>query len=697
VDDKNIELGSVASPTDATADGGGITLKGATDKTILWQNSDDRWHFNQSVALQSSTPQLKIGSSAAEYTVFGVDGASGLTAESVGGPMAFTSAGNLSLDAAASLNLNTQSSSASHAINLGTENKPGPVNIATAGTRDLNLGTTTTTTVLKGDPITLDSAGRITLLAAGYISVNSSANLTLETDSNTHTISLGAENKNGPINIGTAGARTISVGSGSATEIDLTAATIDVNGDVEIAGDASLSDGSVTIAKDTDADFVALTLTNQSDASDTTGKVSIQFDLHGTDTVAVDAGKIQVSKEVAFIGTDPSEKAEMQFQLSQGGTLSEKMTLASTGNLSIDGDLTVGGGDLRDVDGAIGVTLSAASGLGAYTLIPRLLVVGDNTANDVGVTFAASPYDGWLTWMADEDYFKFLDDVLIDSGEKLYFDSTSEAISSDGTDLTVESGGAIILSPTTTLTVAGATGLTGNLTQSGGTVSLSSNGAATVNAAGYVAVTSSANLMLETDSNTHAISLGAENKNGPINIGTAGSRTISVGSGSATEIDLTATTIDVNGAVDISGALTVGGNIIKASDGGSTITMDTSDNVTIAGALTATGGLATLSLTAEQITGDGSGTDVASPTVPISFVYTNGGSSAISLADGGSTVLRKIFYLAAAGNDAVITPANLGAGSTITLDAVADRVELLWLPSPGSTWVVFSGYGYDLV
>ena len=34
VDDKNIELGSVSVPTDVTADGGGITLKGATDKTF---------------------------------------------------------------------------------------------------------------------------------------------------------------------------------------------------------------------------------------------------------------------------------------------------------------------------------------------------------------------------------------------------------------------------------------------------------------------------------------------------------------------------------------------------------------------------------------------------------------------------------------------------------------------------------------
>jgi len=48
--------------------------------------------------------------------------------------------------------------------------------------------------------------------------------------------------------------------------------------------------------------------------------------------------------------------------------------------------------------------------------------------------------------------------------------------------------------------------------------------------------------------------------------------------------------VDGLGATTISGSITVGGNIIKASDGGSTITMDTSDNVTIAGDLTVGGG-----------------------------------------------------------------------------------------------------------
>jgi hypothetical protein len=53
VDDKNIELGSVPSPSDITADGGGITLKGTTDKTIIWSSSTGRWTFNTAVEATS--------------------------------------------------------------------------------------------------------------------------------------------------------------------------------------------------------------------------------------------------------------------------------------------------------------------------------------------------------------------------------------------------------------------------------------------------------------------------------------------------------------------------------------------------------------------------------------------------------------------------------------------------------------------
>ena len=61
VDDKNIELGSTASPTDSTADGGGITLKGTTDKTILWENDTDSWNFNQNIETSTTTKVKQKG------------------------------------------------------------------------------------------------------------------------------------------------------------------------------------------------------------------------------------------------------------------------------------------------------------------------------------------------------------------------------------------------------------------------------------------------------------------------------------------------------------------------------------------------------------------------------------------------------------------------------------------------------------
>jgi hypothetical protein len=55
VKNKNIELRSIASPTDATADGGGITLKGTTDKTFNYVNSTGLWTANIGIEAASFT------------------------------------------------------------------------------------------------------------------------------------------------------------------------------------------------------------------------------------------------------------------------------------------------------------------------------------------------------------------------------------------------------------------------------------------------------------------------------------------------------------------------------------------------------------------------------------------------------------------------------------------------------------------
>ena len=90
VDDKNIELGSVATPSDTTADGGGITLKGATDKTFNWVDSTDAWTSSEHINLASGksfrmngtdlpTELFSVTSTAAELNL--LDGVTATTAE----------------------------------------------------------------------------------------------------------------------------------------------------------------------------------------------------------------------------------------------------------------------------------------------------------------------------------------------------------------------------------------------------------------------------------------------------------------------------------------------------------------------------------------------------------------------------------------------------------------------------------------
>tara|TARA_R110000851_G_scaffold108143_1_gene229145 strand:- start:919 stop:2850 length:1932 start_codon:yes stop_codon:yes gene_type:complete len=75
VDDNNIEINAVASPSDANCDGGGITLKGTTDKTISWANSTDSWQYNQGINITSG--KMAIGTSAAPTSNFEIEGSAG--------------------------------------------------------------------------------------------------------------------------------------------------------------------------------------------------------------------------------------------------------------------------------------------------------------------------------------------------------------------------------------------------------------------------------------------------------------------------------------------------------------------------------------------------------------------------------------------------------------------------------------------
>ncbi len=81
VEDKNIELGTVDSPTDTLADGGGITLKGTTDKSISWLGSTSAWTFSEHIDLADGKEFYINGTSVLNSTALG----SGVTGSSLTG------------------------------------------------------------------------------------------------------------------------------------------------------------------------------------------------------------------------------------------------------------------------------------------------------------------------------------------------------------------------------------------------------------------------------------------------------------------------------------------------------------------------------------------------------------------------------------------------------------------------------------
>jgi hypothetical protein len=83
VKDKNIEMGAVGTPTDITADGGGITLKGSTDKTINWIDATDAWTLSEHVNIASTKEYRIAGTKVLDATSLG-SGVTGSSLTSVG-------------------------------------------------------------------------------------------------------------------------------------------------------------------------------------------------------------------------------------------------------------------------------------------------------------------------------------------------------------------------------------------------------------------------------------------------------------------------------------------------------------------------------------------------------------------------------------------------------------------------------------
>jgi hypothetical protein len=79
VEDKNIVLANVGSPTDITADGAGFTIKGATDKTFNWVDATGSWTSSEDLNLLAGGVFRINGTEVLSGTTLG----SGVTASSL--------------------------------------------------------------------------------------------------------------------------------------------------------------------------------------------------------------------------------------------------------------------------------------------------------------------------------------------------------------------------------------------------------------------------------------------------------------------------------------------------------------------------------------------------------------------------------------------------------------------------------------
>jgi len=81
VEDKNITIANVLSPTDVTADGAGFTIKGASDKTFNWENDTDAFTSSEHIDLATGKEYKINGDTVLSATALGpfITSAPGLT------------------------------------------------------------------------------------------------------------------------------------------------------------------------------------------------------------------------------------------------------------------------------------------------------------------------------------------------------------------------------------------------------------------------------------------------------------------------------------------------------------------------------------------------------------------------------------------------------------------------------------------
>ena len=99
-----------------------------------------------------------------------------------------------------------------------------------------------------------------------------------------------------------------------------------------------------------------------------------------------------------------------------------------------------------------------------------------------------------------------------------------------------------------------------------------------------------------------------------------------------------------------------------------------------------------LNSTSQSITGDGSTSTAIEITNAVTEVNATSAAAPCTLADGANGQIKTIINVSTGGtNNVVITPSNLRGGTTVTLNAPGETVQLMF---KNSNWNVIGGHDF---
>jgi hypothetical protein len=99
-----------------------------------------------------------------------------------------------------------------------------------------------------------------------------------------------------------------------------------------------------------------------------------------------------------------------------------------------------------------------------------------------------------------------------------------------------------------------------------------------------------------------------------------------------------------------------------------------------------------LNSTSQSITGDGSTSTAIEITNAVTEVNATSAGAPCTLADGANGQIKTIINVSTGGtNNVVITPSNLRGGTTVTLNAPGETVQLMF---KNSNWNVIGGHDF---